>query len=625
MAAFDFSGSFSGIHRALGQIGQQNELAFKQSALAALGQDIQSGNYAGAAQKAIAAGDAGLGVSLLGLGQKAGERDADASLLKGLFGNGGGTAAPAAAPLGQGVSARGGSAAARPFDRPVQVAETEEDVARLEADMAQRSQIGYGNPQLPAGMRNNNPGNIKFVGLGQAPGVVGPSQNTDQGDPQAVFNSPEAGMAAAHSLALRKYQGGKRTANDLIAGQNGWTPGNTDAAANIARNMGLKPTDDLRLDDPQRAQAFLRALTAQEHGRAGATYPQEMIAGATGAPGGQAPVQVAQAPGPTADMPAQGASAAQGFVIPGTGEVIDQQTLASNPRLRNLTMALGAARGDAAKATIGKMLELEIADAKQRREDNKLLSPEQEAQKIRLAQAGRTTITNANTFDGKGESKFNEALGTAQAKRWNSYIEEGDVAQGRIADIQTLRDASRRLGSQGSSANLKATIGPFAESLGIAIEGLPDIQLYESITNRLAPTLRAPGSGSTSDIEFKGFQRAIGPLSNNPAAREMILDTFEAASRNDLARSEIASRLAEGQINRGQAEKEIRALPNPLEGFRKYREANPDQVGQAIKESAQRQALEKNGPPKIASPEQARSLPSGTEFIDPNGVKRRVP
>ena len=236
-----------------------------------------------------------------------------------------------------------------------------------------------------------------------------------------------------------------------------------------------------------------------------------------------------------------------------------------------------------------------------------------------------TRITNANTFDGKGESKFNEALGTAQAKRWNGYIEEGDVAQGRIADIQTLRDASRRLGSQGSSANLKSTIGPYAESLGIKIEGLGDIQLYESITNRLAPTLRAPGSGSTSDIEFKGFMRAIGPLSNTPAAREMILDTFEAASRNDLARSEIASRLAEGQINRGQAEKEIRALPNPLEGFRKFREANPDLVGQAIKETGQRQVLEKSGPPKITSPEQAGKLPSGTEFIDPNGIKRRVP
>jgi hypothetical protein len=366
---------------------------------------------------------------------------------------------------------------------------------------------------------------------------------------------------------------------------------------------------------------------------------------------------------PQSDVPAQGAAPAQGFVVPGTGAVIDQQTMASNPRVQNMVRALGLVKSDQARAAINKQLEIEMADIKTRQDqggpldrDNKRLqneklrrelqgegavpltaeeraqfgvAPDQAAYKtrngeIKFGPAG-AKITNTNTFDGKGESKFNEALGTAQAKRWNGYIEEGDIAQGRIADIQTLREASRRLGSQGSSANLKAMIGPYAESLGIKVEGLGDIQLYESITNRLAPQLRAAGSGSTSDIEFKGFMRAIGPLSNTPAAREMILDTFEAAGRNDLARAEIASRLAEGQISRGQAEKEIRSLPNPLEGFRKYREANPDEVGRALKESALQQAAEKRDPVKVTSPDEARKLPSGTRIILPDGRPGVVP
>lgn len=142
--------------------------------------------------------------------------------------------------------------------------------------------VGFGNPNLPAGMRNNNPGNIKYVGQGRDRGVIGPSQNTDQGDPQAVFSTPEEGMREAYRLARTKYDGGKTTANDLIAGEGGWTPGNLAAAANIAKSMGIAPTDDLNLSDPASAQKFMRALVTQEHGTASGAYSDAMISNAIG-------------------------------------------------------------------------------------------------------------------------------------------------------------------------------------------------------------------------------------------------------------------------------------------------------------------------------------------------------
>jgi hypothetical protein len=131
-----------------------------------------------------------------------------------------------------------------------------------------------GDPNLPAGMRNNNPGNIKYVG--QA-GTT-PSVNKDQGDPQAVYASADEGMAAMFTLALKKYDGGKTTANSLIAGQNGWTPGNTAAAANVARAMGLSPDDNLNLRDPAKLKEFARALMQQEHGKASRAYGDDMVA-----------------------------------------------------------------------------------------------------------------------------------------------------------------------------------------------------------------------------------------------------------------------------------------------------------------------------------------------------------
>lgn len=148
---------------------------------------------------------------------------------------------------------------------------------------------------LPAGMRNNNPGNIKYVGQ-KIPGIVGPSQNTDQGDPQAVFDSPESGMRAMYSLLGKKYAGGKVTPNEMIAGNMGWTPGNYQAAANVARTMGIGPNDDIGFSDPARASQFMHALILQEHGQKGNLYPLSMINAAIGGNAGQASPATAFAP-----------------------------------------------------------------------------------------------------------------------------------------------------------------------------------------------------------------------------------------------------------------------------------------------------------------------------------------
>lgn len=144
--------------------------------------------------------------------------------------------------------------------------------------------------QLPAGMRNNNPGNIKYAGQAG----THPSVNTDQGDPQAVYQTPEAGMAAMYQLLSRKYRGGKVTPNMIIAGKGGWTPGNSQAAANVARYAGIGPNDDINLTDPARAAAFMRGLMLQEHGEASRAYTDAQISAAIGGgPGRPLPKQYA--------------------------------------------------------------------------------------------------------------------------------------------------------------------------------------------------------------------------------------------------------------------------------------------------------------------------------------------
>ncbi|AHF82966.1 hypothetical protein RLEG3_14580 [Rhizobium leguminosarum bv. trifolii WSM1689] len=153
--------------------------------------------------------------------------------------------------------------------------------------------------ELPAGMRNNNPTNLKYVGQ-QKPGIIGPSENTDQGDPQVVYATPEAGMEHNFWQVMRKYRKGMLTPNQIIAGKGGWTPDSFTAAANIARSMGIGPDDDIRLTEPVMAKKFLRALITQEQGTSGDLYPDSMIEAAIAA---QPKATAHAVPSPPANVP----------------------------------------------------------------------------------------------------------------------------------------------------------------------------------------------------------------------------------------------------------------------------------------------------------------------------------
>jgi hypothetical protein len=149
-------------------------------------------------------------------------------------------------------------------------------------------------PNAPMGMRNNNPLNIKYYRGAPYAGLVGPSVNTDQGDPQMVFATPQHGWNAAYSLLNQKYNAGKTTPNAMIAGAGGWTPGNYQAAANVAKAAGIAPNQDIGFSDPARAQSFMRALVTQEQGGAARAYPDAMISGAISG----TPVKFASTPKP---------------------------------------------------------------------------------------------------------------------------------------------------------------------------------------------------------------------------------------------------------------------------------------------------------------------------------------
>lgn len=171
------------------------------------------------------------------------------------------------------------------------------EIARktLIENLRQSAELAYGNPSppsagadplfvsinvtlLPLGMQNNNPGNIKFVAGQFWPGQRGPSFNTDQGDPQVVFDNAADGMFATAQLALKRFGWGHDTVRKLIADRRaGWTPGNLDGARGVAAAAGFRLDQRLDLRDPAVLSRLLRGIVTQEHGPFSRLYPDSLI------------------------------------------------------------------------------------------------------------------------------------------------------------------------------------------------------------------------------------------------------------------------------------------------------------------------------------------------------------
>ena len=180
--------------------------------------------------------------------------------------------------------------------------------------------------------------------------------------------------------------------------------------------------------------------------------------------------------------------------------------------------------------------------------------------------------TNVNV-DTRGENAFATEAGKSQAKRFDELAGEGQKARQMVSDIDTLTELGKSIGT-GKGAEITAKIGPWAESIGVPIKGLSDIQAFEAIVNRVAPSMRVPGSGAQSDFELKNFLKSLPSLGNTPEGNAIGSATLKGLQENKIRASEIASKALNGEISRPQAEKMLRELPDPMENFRAYQKAN---------------------------------------------------
>jgi len=83
-----------------------------------------------------------------------------------------------------------------------------------------------------------------------------------------------------------------------------------------------------------------------------------------------------------------------------------------------------------------------------------------------------------------------------------------------------------------------------ASNLGIKSDQIAAQDLANSLVVQLAPRMRAPGSGSTSDIEFKSYISAVPSLSNSERGREIMTKYASAFAERNAKLADKAKELA---------------------------------------------------------------------------------
>ena len=143
-----------------------------------------------------------------------------------------------------------------------------------------------------------------------------------------------------------------------------------------------------------------------------------------------------------------------------------------------------------------------------------------------------------------------EQLAKKQADVLSQDLIDAASARSAIDDFNILEQVVKSIDS-----------GPFKGRLMAAIPGYSsDAAVFESIVKRIAPTQRAEGSGSTSDIEYAGMLSALPQLVNRREANLVILEAAREKAKINLERGDIIYSWQMGEITGKEFRQKMRDL-----------------------------------------------------------------
>lgn len=146
-------------------------------------------------------------------------------------------------------------------------------------------------------------------------------------------------------------------------------------------------------------------------------------------------------------------------------------------------------------------------------------SPERAAY-IRASTLPARVSVNTNT--GNPLTPNQEAVAASDAERYTAMAESFDQMAGMMPYLDSLERAVETYPT-GALGEPGLFMRQLAQSIGLPVENVSEGELIQSISSRLAPAMRIPGSGASSDRDVQMFKDSLAGLSRTPEGNRAII------------------------------------------------------------------------------------------------------
>lgn len=170
--------------------------------------------------------------------------------------------------------------------------------------------------------------------------------------------------------------------------------------------------------------------------------------------------------------------------------------------------------------------------------------------KVTAIGGGGTNVTNVLPGGPNSEDELRKQLMGDVGETWAGYSKAGGASAGAMSDLDVLQEIAD-LSPSGTISGRLAEMFPEANDVAA---------LRQSIVKRVGPTLRAEGSGSTSDIEYAGMINSLGSLRNTPEANKAIIAVMQSQAQFNMDRAAVVNDYASQKINYQQAIEKLSQL-----------------------------------------------------------------
>jgi hypothetical protein len=188
----------------------------------------------------------------------------------------------------------------------------------------------------------------------------------------------------------------------------------------------------------------------------------------------------------------------------------------------------------------------------------------------------------------RADRRFSEESATQQARTFGELAAGGAEARQLMDRLQMFDQVS---------ADLRSGIPGWFEQQAARVGFGPRatyIETANALLKQLIPAQRQGMPGAVSDFDARNFEQSLPRLIGTPEGRAMISNTLKSVAEYNIARAQIASAAANGQISRQAAVERLNELPSP---FVRFNRMEAERAEQQRQQGGSRGAPQSNIPP----------------------------